>query len=202
VADLRAFIDRFPAQKDVLRGFLAPLEAHCAAQGWKVGATTPEAQEAVLVALAGGWIEETDRATVMRFIHCTAEERAKLPPLPEVVLGGFMVPEFYQRPQPEVPAPEPGKSRLFQILSGAPMPKTPWDLYLEQQEPEHRARLAIVRRILERHRELLGERAPSGWEQRHHFAFIEHPPLSLSARAWGDLQVAIAGKGHYLDYYT
>lgn len=194
VADLRSLRARFPAQAAAPGPFLEELEARAAAMGCPVPTDDEGAAIALERALLGGWAERTDGALVRAFLHASEAERPRLTPLPEVVPGGFMVPEFYAVPRPDGPKP-----RVFTLGALLDQGPSPWERYASHHGDPLRPRLEIVRKVVS------AKDRPRAWGARwaaeHHFAFFDHEPLSFTARAWGDLRVAESGTGHYMDWY-
>lgn len=78
---------------------------------------------------------------------------------------------------------------------------TAWSWYVGTLDANVRPRIERIRTACERAR-LVGRGAPSSpWCNEHHFGFVDGATVAFTWRAWGDLQVAVAGEGHYLDHY-
>lgn len=145
----------------------------------------------------GSSVEEADRVALRLRTGCWVVE-GPMPSGAIVVLGGLP----WDKILAEIQAKHDevlrvGRGGLF-VRLGIP---TAWMYYLERLKPEERARMPGVKAACEQER-LVGAAAPeASWNNDHYFAFSDGVALGLSWRAWGDLQVAITGEGHYLDYY-
>jgi hypothetical protein len=144
------------------------------ARRWKIGTTAREADEMSLMLRSGGWVEE-----------------AKSDDGAEIVLGGFMT---------EAMCVKPEATTGLKIMLSKPLVTT-WTRYLEKMPEDHRVRLQIVKRLMEMKKWAGDENKDGSWAGDQTFWFVEGKPLKFTWRAWGDIQVAVTGHGHYMDWY-
>lgn len=178
---VRGLLADFPTEESRLRPMLDLYEREVKALGIDAGTTAKEALAVFELASVGVWVAETPFG-----LPTQEEARAS-----DVVLGGFMEPDYY--------TPKPHEMRPA-LVGGGLIGPTPWEKYLVQIEPPYHKRLELIRRLLQRDRRLQEE--TGSWASSHHFQFFDAgKPLHFTWRAWGDLLVALRGTGSYLDYY-
>lgn len=171
---MEVYLPTIPEPKRaMLSAWIKDLEINILREGFDPGQKSEESDKLFLRLQTGCWIQDGAAPLTSSF-----------------VLGGFMTEEFY-KPKLTTP-PSTGLSFSRRV--------TAWDVFLSEHPDEDLCQqLTKVRRALERER-LVGKLSGS-WTNSHHFVFSNKRTMAFSWRAIGDIQVAILGEGHFMDYY-